>query len=219
MGATLNMTARIRSLADGGQVFVSATTAKLVEGSLPGGVALVDLGPHRLRGFSSAESVFALAAPGVSTPPAVTSCPYPGLPAFERDDADRFFGREAVVAEVAERVRDTGFVAIVGASGSGKSSVVRAGLLATWGAGVVVTPGAAPTPLPEGPELIVVDQFEEAFTLCDDDGGARAVLRLARESQGTRRHRIARRSLRALHRASRTGAGGRNGSAAAWRDG
>lgn len=167
-GATLNLAARLRSLADGGQVFVSQATADLVRETLPADAQLVDLGPHRLRGAGEREPVYALSAPGVDAPPPVTSSPYPGLPAFEVADADRFFGREAVVADVAHHVATAGFVAIVGASGSGKSSVLRAGLAARVGGAVVITPGSAPSPLPEGDELIVVDQLEEAFSLCDD---------------------------------------------------
>src|SRR5262249_6139768 len=57
-------------------------------------------------------------------------CPYVGLAAFQQADADRFFGRDRVVAELAERVAEHRFVGVFGASGSGKSSVLRAGLAA-----------------------------------------------------------------------------------------
>ena len=57
-------------------------------------------------------------------------CPYKGLHAFECDDASLFFGRETQVKEVLKRLADVRFAAVVGASGSGKSSFVRAGLLA-----------------------------------------------------------------------------------------
>ncbi len=56
-------------------------------------------------------------------------CPYLGLDAFSEDDADRFFGRETLVSELIERVKDSRFVVIAGPSGSGKSSLVRAGLI------------------------------------------------------------------------------------------
>jgi len=56
-------------------------------------------------------------------------CPYLGLDAFGEEDADRFFGREKLVADLIARVRDSRFVMIAGPSGSGKSSLVRAGLL------------------------------------------------------------------------------------------
>jgi len=60
-------------------------------------------------------------APGVS--------PYKGLHYFEEEDAERFFGREKVVGELLSHLHTERFLAVVGASGSGKSSLVRAGLI------------------------------------------------------------------------------------------
>ncbi len=56
-------------------------------------------------------------------------CPYLGLDFFSEDDADRFFGRETLVGELVARVKESRFVVIAGPSGSGKSSLVRAGLI------------------------------------------------------------------------------------------
>ena len=144
IGVTLNLVARVRALADAGQVFVSSTTAAAVRDGLPDGVSLVELGPHRLCGFREPHEVFALAAPGVLAPPPGNVCPYPGLPAFQQEDAGRFFGREAVVADLVRRLDEVRFVGLVGASGSGKSSVLRAGLVAALGGDTVITPGAQP---------------------------------------------------------------------------
>ena len=55
-------------------------------------------------------------------------CPYPGLAYFGPRDADLFFGRDAAITRLAEAVGRQGLTALVGASGSGKSSVVLAGL-------------------------------------------------------------------------------------------
>ena len=55
--------------------------------------------------------------------------PYRGLRPFREEDAAFFFGREAFSAHLAKMVETQNFVAVVGASGSGKSSVVRAGLV------------------------------------------------------------------------------------------
>ncbi|USQ77322.1 nSTAND1 domain-containing NTPase [Ornithinimicrobium cryptoxanthini] len=55
--------------------------------------------------------------------------PYVGLRRFEEQDADRFFGREALIERMEELVSHSRLLAVVGGSGSGKSSVVRAGLL------------------------------------------------------------------------------------------
>jgi WD40 repeat protein/DNA-binding SARP family transcriptional activator len=80
--------------------------------------------------------------------------PYMGLVAYEESDADYFFGREDLVAELTARLAGTPFLTVVGPSGSGKSSLVRAGLLPSLKAGglpgsetwktAVVTPGAHP---------------------------------------------------------------------------
>src|SRR5712691_701401 len=56
-------------------------------------------------------------------------CPYPGLAHFGPSDADHFFGRDAAITTLAEAVGRQSFTALVGASGSGKSSVVLAGLV------------------------------------------------------------------------------------------
>src|SRR6266849_2300849 len=57
-------------------------------------------------------------------------CPYSGLDAFTEDDARLFFGRERLIGRLLSRLRqDLRFLAVLGPSGSGKSSVVQAGLL------------------------------------------------------------------------------------------
>ncbi|MGQ0603636.1 MAG: ATP-binding protein, partial [Anaerolineales bacterium] len=56
-------------------------------------------------------------------------CPYRGLQAFEAEDAEFFFGREALVAQLVARVEQSRYVVVAGPSGSGKSSLVRAGLI------------------------------------------------------------------------------------------
>ncbi len=117
-----------------------------------------------------------LVEPARQEPSAV--CPYRGLMAYDVDDSDTYFGREADLTACLERLSDVGVLAVVGPSGSGKSSLVRAGVAATYRRDgrrtVVFTPGTRPmdalTALPdEGPApLLVVDQLEEAFALCED---------------------------------------------------
>jgi hypothetical protein len=65
----------------------------------------------------------------VPAPSARPSCPYPGMVPFHEADADRFFGREEEVGELVERLRLHPFLAVIGPSGSGKSSLVFAGLV------------------------------------------------------------------------------------------
>lgn len=98
-------------------------------------------------------------------------CPYPGLGGFSRDDARFFSGRDRELGRARDLLAAHRFVALVGASGSGKSSLLRAGVLPASAAdgAAVVTPG--PAPLDRLSVLdrhrhtfVAVDQFEELFT-------------------------------------------------------
>lgn len=60
---------------------------------------------------------------------AISHCPYRGLSAFREEDAAYFFGREDTIKRLADAVKNKPMVAIIGASGSGKSSLVLAGLI------------------------------------------------------------------------------------------
>jgi tetratricopeptide (TPR) repeat protein len=68
--------------------------------------------------------------------------PFPGLRPFEADEQDLFFGREGQSEEILSRLRRHRFVAVVGASGSGKSSLVRAGLLPFLHGGFLASAGS-----------------------------------------------------------------------------
>ena len=57
----------------------------------------------------------------------VVACPFKGLASFDVDDAGVFFGRERLVAEMVARLTGAPLMGIVGPSGSGKSSALRAG--------------------------------------------------------------------------------------------
>ena len=74
------------------------------------------------------------APPGPSEP---AVCPYRGLAPFDAAHAEYFFGRERLVAELVARLVGSTLLAVVGPSGSGKSSAVRAGLLPALADGVV----------------------------------------------------------------------------------
>ncbi|MBP7692541.1 MAG: CHAT domain-containing protein, partial [Anaerolineales bacterium] len=167
--------------------------------------------------------------------PAPGEPPFKGLQYFSEHDADKFYGRELLTAKLAGKLRTSRFLpVIVGSSGSGKSSVIRAGVIpalkrggaladgtlppegsATWPA-YLLTPTARPlqalaAALTRDTEslsatttliddlridpralhlhvlkhlnrsqgsrlLVVVDQFEEVFTLCKDDAERRAFI-------------------------------------------
>lgn len=131
--------------------------------------------------------------------------PYQGLARFEQGDHERFFGRAALVEDVRELVLSHRFAAVFGPSGSGKSSLLRAGLIpalrAESGAPAkirVLTPGEHPLRAHEqelrpedaaGDTVLVVDQFEEVFTLCREPAERAEfleVLLAARESDRLR---------------------------------
>jgi class 3 adenylate cyclase/WD40 repeat protein/energy-coupling factor transporter ATP-binding protein EcfA2 len=71
-------------------------------------------------------------------------CPYKGLAAFEATDADYYFGRERLIAELITRFVGGSFLGLVGDSGCGKSSALRAGLLPALAGGVL--PGSETWP-------------------------------------------------------------------------
>lgn len=70
-------------------------------------------------------------ASGGYTPQNTSHSPFPGLRPFEPEESELFFGRDDDVQDILDRLRRTRFLAVVGSSGCGKSSVVRAGLVAS----------------------------------------------------------------------------------------
>ncbi|USX54107.1 helix-turn-helix domain-containing protein [Lentzea sp. HUAS12] len=96
--------------------------------------------------------------------------PYPGLRAFRVDEADRFFGREELTARLVSAVA-AGSVIVVGASGSGKTSLLRAGLVPALASPVVFVSVGAVDALASAADsaVVVVDHLEELFTLHSDE--------------------------------------------------
>jgi hypothetical protein len=68
--------------------------------------------------------------------------PFPGLRSFQEDEDFLFFGREGQITELLKRLRKQHFLAVVGTSGSGKSSLIRAGLIPALHRGVLVSAGS-----------------------------------------------------------------------------
>src|SRR4051794_12020029 len=159
------------------------------------------------REWRAAESELTgtIAALHVADARATTSthgvCPFKGLAASEYQDARYYFGRERLIAELVARLVGAPLLAVIGASGSGKSSLLRAGLLPALAAGVLpgsggwrqvlMRPGVHPLREFEALALdgehvvVAVDQFEELFTACpDDDERAAFVRALMRDRRG-----------------------------------
>lgn len=99
--------------------------------------------------------------------------PFRGLESFRPEDSGFFFGREELTKKLVDKINSHPFLAVLGASGSGKSSLVMAGLIPALGSEyIVLRPGTNPLEkLVEVKEniLVVVDQFEELFTLTKDE--------------------------------------------------
>ena len=119
--------------------------------------------------------------------------PYRGLLPFESEQADYFKGRETAVRVLIDRLDNNRFLAVIGASGCGKSSLVKAGLLPQLKKSnnqlqiESMKPGDRPlTELQEilmqrhqqsQPYILFIDQFEEVFTLCKDETERRDFIR------------------------------------------
>ncbi len=109
-------------------------------------------------------------------------CPYLGLEAFTPQDAEEFFGRDADIDAIRARMHPHALVAIVGASGSGKSSLVLAGVLPRAADGrrvAVVTAGRdaaaelrARIEQRGAADVIVIDQAESVFALPEGERDA-----------------------------------------------
>ncbi|WP_438318480.1 nSTAND1 domain-containing NTPase [Streptomyces sp. HUAS TT3] len=118
--------------------------------------------------------------------------PYRGLARFEAADHSLFFGRDQLTADLLDLLRRQRFAALFGPSGSGKSSLLRAGLIPALQQAQdmdvrpavlrILTPGPRPARThsrafnppeaglpPDGADaFVIVDQFEEVFTVCQD---------------------------------------------------
>jgi energy-coupling factor transporter ATP-binding protein EcfA2 len=139
----------------------------------------------------------------LSRPNLEGKCPYKGLESFGPDDADYFFGREDLTRELLGKVRiEAGnFVAVLGASGSGKSSVVQAGLIHRLQQGklpgserwrmLTLTPGSHPLESlayafldPNADDIHRADQLQQVEAAIDT--GSSGLARLVQASKAPR---------------------------------
>src|SRR5690242_502467 len=123
-------------------------TAVLLAGALGLTGPTAELFVAAARGTVPAGQVLAAAGAAGPRPGAVTGSPYRGLAVFGEQDAGWFFGREAATVEVLDRMSrllaGAGLLVVSGASGAGKSSLLRAGVLSRIrAAGLSAAPEAA----------------------------------------------------------------------------
>ncbi len=108
-------------------------------------------------------------------------CPYQSLNAFTPETAQFFFGREAEIADLGSKLAKSNFVPVMGPSGSGKSSLVRAGLVTqlsaqSWDV-ITMKPGSAP-------EAMLRATLEAFFAQQSMGTGERRALLACLESEG-----------------------------------
>jgi competence ComEA-like helix-hairpin-helix protein len=119
---------------------IQADNKSVAVGSIAVGGSTGDINIHAGDIGYSVEQVSVLITQITSTfqpKPFDGRCPYKGLDYFEEEDAELFFGREKLVQDLVGRVKDSRTVYVTGPSGSGKSSLVRAGLIHTLKQGAI----------------------------------------------------------------------------------
>jgi len=126
-GPVVNRVARLLAAGHGGQVLVSGAASELLDGRLPGGIGLRDLGEHHLKDLGHAERVFQATGPGLDRGfGPLRSLDDPALRHNLPSQATSFVGRAAELAELRSLVlRESRLVTIVGPGGIGKSRLVR----------------------------------------------------------------------------------------------
>jgi predicted ATPase/class 3 adenylate cyclase len=119
-GTPLNRVARLLVAAHGGQILVSQATAELVQETLPEGVALQDLGVHRLKDLQHPERIYQLAHADLPRE-------FPPLRSLDRlpnnlpHQLTSFVGREQETEDIRKLVRSTRLVTLTGVGGCGKT--------------------------------------------------------------------------------------------------
>jgi predicted ATPase/class 3 adenylate cyclase len=119
IGMDVHRGARVAAAGHGGQVLVSSATRALVEGSLPNGLSLRDLGEHRLKDLEQPERVSQLVIAGLEVEfPQLRSLATPGnLPT----ELSSFIGRKDELAEIGSLLGATRLLTLIGPGGTGKT--------------------------------------------------------------------------------------------------
>jgi predicted ATPase/class 3 adenylate cyclase len=153
-GPTVNRVARLLSIGHGEQVLLSAVTRDLVQGGMPEGASLVDMGIHRLKDLADPEHVYQLLHPELPhTFPALRSLN--SLPNNLPHELTRFVGRDQEMETIKKLLEEGRLTTLVGAGGVGKSRLalqVGADLLDRYADGVwlvELAPLSDPTLVPQ----------------------------------------------------------------------
>jgi predicted ATPase/class 3 adenylate cyclase len=120
VGLDVHRAARIAHAASGGQVLLSATTRSLVEGSLPDGVGLREMGEHRLKDLSRPELIWDLDIEGIPSDfPALRTLN--AVPNNLPTQLTSFLGRQHEIAEASQLLADGRLLTLTGPGGTGKT--------------------------------------------------------------------------------------------------
>jgi predicted ATPase/class 3 adenylate cyclase len=123
VGLDVHRAARIAAAGHGGQVLLSAATRNLVETTLPEGVALRELGSHRLKDLKHAEDLSQVVISGLDQAfPAISSLETPSnLPA----ELTSFVGRQREIEEISKLLSTTRLLTLTGPGGTGKTRLAQ----------------------------------------------------------------------------------------------
>ncbi len=160
-----------------------------------------------LRKHDKGEFIFLHPRHRLNLPSIPSRSPYKGLQSFDESDRSLFYGRDRAIRDLQNRANAVRLLVVSGASGTGKSSVVKAGLLPLLrDAGHLILPVMRPGLHPlaaldealagaaaDGPKaVLVIDQFEEVITRCPDQSERQRFLARLREvvDDQARIHRV-----------------------------
>jgi len=126
-GDGVNVAARLESLAEPGGICVSESVRSAAGSKLALGFEF--MGEREVKNIAEAVRAYRVVGLDDAGDSVSVACPYPGMVPFRAVDARYFYGREDEVARMVKLLRRQRFMMVIGPSGSGKSSLVYAGLL------------------------------------------------------------------------------------------
>ncbi len=154
---------------------------------------LIPSGQEKTAGETAAEGGASGSLPAKAVPLTEPINPYKGLRPFGAADSRDFFGREDLVEQLLDRLRETGdmtrFLAVLGPSGSGKSSLLSAGLVPAVWSGALSGAGALPGSehwftVEMAPGVHPLDELEVALTRIAADQATNLHVHLHRDARG-----------------------------------
>jgi len=126
-GDGVNVAARLETLAEPGGICVSESVRSAAGSKLALGFEF--MGERQVKNIAEAVRAYRVVSLDDAGEASSVACPYPGMVPFSAADARYFYGREDEIARMVQLLRRQRFMMVIGPSGSGKSSLVYAGLL------------------------------------------------------------------------------------------